>query len=349
MREKNLPLADKKSATDMALRLKVLKRRLLKTVARLHRAPKTSWLLILIDELVLKFGRIHGEMYAAAIAFFMLLSLVPLVLLVAAVGGGIYSLVGSGAAATDDLIASVLGEVRTAVPFLSVQFERDLAELAHNYGEVGLVGTISLVLTSSQVFRAAEFAMAQIFREESGPARGLPPSAVRSKLVFLFLFLALLMGYFVLRTTLSLFQGHLGALPQLFFSVLGEGRGETVVTQIVNGSLLLAVFMCLVIVSTPIKLSLRYVAASGFVFSIGWHAMLFVFARVMSEYSNVGVLYGSFASVTVVVLWALSSSFLFVVCLQLVRVMQFWKYFNARSKHGFPRRHRLESLRVGLE
>ena len=118
----------------------------------------------LADGIVGGHVRDHGLMYAGAIAFFLLLSLIPLVLLFASVAGFLLSFLSVDAApnSSDAVVRELVSYIRGIIPYLSQSFEADLARLLNTRSELGAVSGLALLIAASQVFRAIEFSFARI-------------------------------------------------------------------------------------------------------------------------------------------------------------------------------------------
>ena len=93
---------------------------------------------------------------AAAISFYALLSLIPVLFLVIALAGYV---IGS----SHDTYQAVLDWVREFIPHLSEDFTRNLEWVVQNRGRLSWLGLGSLTIAASLVFQATEFALDRVF------------------------------------------------------------------------------------------------------------------------------------------------------------------------------------------
>src|SRR5258707_1107805 len=103
-----------------------------------------------------QFYRDGGPTLAAAVSFYALLSLIPVLFLVIAVAGYV---IGS----SQDTYQAVLDWVREFIPHLSDDFTRNLAWVVQNRGRLSWLGLGSLTIAASLVFTATEFALDRVF------------------------------------------------------------------------------------------------------------------------------------------------------------------------------------------
>src|SRR3954468_22950798 len=100
----------------------------------------------LLDGSLGDFARDHGPMYAGALAFYSILSLIPLLVLIASISG--FALAGGGQEATDKALNDVMIEVRKFIPYIEPRLEENLRSIiAHRQG-LGAIGFGALLLSS---------------------------------------------------------------------------------------------------------------------------------------------------------------------------------------------------------
>ena len=150
------------------MNLRALKFRVLRPVAKwniwLREHRVLGEIYEIIDGTVADYVRDHGLIYAAAVSFYALLSLIPFVVLFASATGFLLASLGVGSEATsDEILANVVVQLRRGIPYIQPEFEDDLERIVKNRTGLGVAGFFGLLLASSQVFRALEFAFARIF------------------------------------------------------------------------------------------------------------------------------------------------------------------------------------------
>lgn len=298
-----------------------------------HEAMRRHWLLGEVYEFIegvfVEFFLRHGLMYAAALSFFTLLSLLPLVVLFASCAGYALHRLGQGGGGTTPLFDDVMAHLERIIPFLGPGFENDLLQLVESHERLGAVGVIGLLLVASQVFRALEYAFAHIFvgvtEDRAGRKRQgkVPRNVVLSKLLS-GAFVASLVGiYLALRFVLSLLASTLERLPPSLVALL-EGPLNVSGTggALVDVATTVGVFVVLLKVFTRQRVRTIFALVGGIVFCALWAAARWLFGLYLVHLSDFNALYGSFATIMVVVVWVFYSSLVLLLCGQLVRVLQ---------------------------
>lgn len=273
----------------------------------------------------------HGLMYSAAIAFFAILSLIPLIVLFASVAGYAFAWLGDSPDEMDTLIGDVMLQLRRVVPYLNDSFESDLRRIIENRGGLGLFSLGALLFTASQVFRALEYALAHVFSEvtpvvddgEVSRASHRPRNVVVSKLLFGGFVATVLVLFLAVRFLLSLLKAFLDLLPatigDLFSRILDAGGwaalGAEAVVIVAGFALLLKWF-------AGRRVMLRFCFAGGLVFWSLWHAARLLYEYYLEQWSDLGALYGSFTTIMVAVIWIFYSATLVMVCSHFVKAVQ---------------------------
>ena len=296
---------------------------------RVRRHPILGELYELIDATAGDYARDHGPMYAGALAFYAILSLIPLAILFASAAG---FLVAGETQHGDAAVTEVVTQIKKLVPYLNAGFEDDLRAILKNRGSVGLVGVVALLLSASQVFRGLEFALARIFArsDHEGPTdeKARPRSYVLSKLWFGAFATALVLGYMGLRVVAGILQHLADDLPALHV-VFGDPLAtETPAGKVATALLMIAGFVALLKVFTQQRVHTRFALVGGALYYglfVGAHL---VYDLYIERFSNLGATYGGFATLVIVVLWIYFSASLLLVCCHVV------KYVQRRMLHG---------------
>ena len=262
----------------------------------------------LIDGIAGGYIRDHGLMYAGAIAFFLLLSMIPLVVLFASAAGYFISFMvdGQETQATQAMAQELVTYLRNVIPYLSEGFETDIVRIVEARSELGAVSGFGLLIAASQVFRAIEFAFARIFRRPNVVKNAEKPrAAVLSKLVFgAFLFAGV--GIFVASRwlfgdLLVLLQEHwrflaeLGVDPERLSDFFGDGF-------LVNIAVIVSYAFILKVFSIQ-HIHFRFCMVGGVFFWFGVHLIHWGFDIYLSDFSEMGALYGGLSALMTVVIW----------------------------------------------
>lgn len=279
-----------------------------------------------LDGIIGGYMRDHGLMYAGAMAFFMLLSLIPLVVLFASLAGYLVSFLADGDSQhnTQAFVGELVSYVRELIPYLSESFEKDLSRMVSVRGQLGVVSGMALLVAASQVFRAIEFAFARIFHGPgSRRATSKPRHAVLSKLVF-GAFIFAVVGIFVaskwvLGDLLVLAQSHwpflirLGLNPETLTNIGSAGFFSGFLT-VVGYTIILKIFALEHIHS-------RFCMVGGLMFWAGVQIVHRGFDIYLSDFAEMGALYGGLSALMTVVIWMFLMATTFLISAQAVRVM----------------------------
>jgi len=310
--------------------------RLLRRLLEGNRWLREHWLLgevyEFLDGTIGDYIRDHGLMYAAAVSFYALLSLIPLVVLFVSIGGYIFAFIGAGdAAQIDALITEVLDQVRRGIPYIGDDIESDLRGIVANRRGLGLAGLFALLLASSQVFRALEFAFARIFSKSAGDQRRvkkrhvviIPRNFFSSKLIFGAFIVAAMGIFLVLEIFLRFLAGYIHLLPTSLREVMfAEVGGASVFSHLLTANVVIAGFTVLLKMFSPHKVQAKFAAIGGVTFYVLWQIARGVYRVYIDRWTDLGALYGGFATLVEIVLWVFFSSTLLILCGELVQWVQ---------------------------
>ncbi len=242
---------------------------------------------------------------AAAISFYALLSLIPVLFLVIAILGYV---LGS----SQDTFNAVLAWAREFIPHLSDDFTRNLQWVVANRGRLSWLGLGSLVVASGLVFHATEFALDRIF------AVGKRRSFVRSRL--------LSMSVVVTMGLVLLFSFYVGVV----FHALNVGPSATggrFILQLARG-LRVQYLTSVMLVVVSFTLALRVFpharvgwreAFLGACVGTGlWEVARRFFLWYLANLAQFYVVYGSLGALVAVMVWIYMSATIFLYAAECV-------------------------------
>ena len=277
---------------------------------RVRRHPVFGEIYEAIDGVFIDYGRDHSAMYAGALTFYAMLSLIPLTVLFASVFGFFMSAGGDGDVGT--ALDEVVRQLRKVLPYLGASFAEDLRTVVEYRSRLGLVGFVALLWAASEVFRGVEFAMARIFARVDNHAtpdhrRTNARSVIITKLLFGAVAGAVVIAYLLLRLVGMLLREVRTKLdlPEWLAGVLGDPLGDGPMGSIVTGCAI--VFGFVVVVR---------------VFLVFFEAAHAVYDLYLDRITNVSGMYGSFATVIVLVLWIYYCAALLLLCCHAVKTAQ---------------------------
>jgi uncharacterized BrkB/YihY/UPF0761 family membrane protein len=198
---------------------------------RLRRHPVLGEVYEFVDGVFVDYARDHGSMYAGALTFYAILSLIPLTVLFASAFG---YLVADGD--VDAGLAEVVRQLRKVLPYLSSSFAHDLRVVVEHRSKLGVVGFVALLWAASEVFRAVEFATARIFarldeHDDPDEEKTRVRSVFKTKLLFGVVVTATSLAALLVRllATLLMTLRQRLQLPDWTDHLLGDPFGETTV------------------------------------------------------------------------------------------------------------------------
>lgn len=284
----------------------------------------------LIDGSVGDYARDHGPMYAGALAFYAILSLIPLIILFASVSG--FALAGGDDAALDASLKEVMLQAKKIIPYIEPRLEDDLRMVIKNRRSLGALGFGVLLISASEVFRAVEFALARIYarldHEVPTDEKARPRNYFKSKLWFGAFVTAAVLAFVAFR----LFSGAMHQLAEaLQFQALAamlEDPSTSTLGTIVTSIGLVIGFVVMLKVFVHHKVHTRFALIGGALFCVLFQVAHAVYDVYLEKITNVGALYGSFATLIIVVLWIYFSATLLLLCCHVTKTIQ------RRMMHG---------------
>lgn len=264
-------------------------------------------------------SRDRGSLFAAAISFFGLISLIPLLLLAIAVFGHI---MGS----YDNAREQVLAIARDYIPTDITVLEENLKNLSQQSGLLGGLGVLGLLWTGSQVFVIVQQVMdvALGSKRRLGFLRGrLIALAVVAGVGFLFGLSVGITSVLALIRTLDLpvWPGQTREL-QFVWDLLG-----LILPMFISILSFSLAYKFLPTTDVGIKGPLIGGVTAGVLFEVAKH----LFRWYVTDIANFGRIYGSLAGIVVLVLWIYYISLITVIGAEVTSVYVRW---HTRTETG---------------
>ena len=231
------------------------------------------------------FRRNGGMLLSAAVAYHTLLSIIPILALTAI---GLSQWVDS--TTMQNAVKQFLGLVApTQIDALLAQLDAFVA----NAGVIGLVGLASLIFFSAMAFSALQTALSVIFQDKGAGDHRRP-------------WLSFLIPYaFVLSIGLSILGVTLliGAFEMLHSFGLGDWLPDVgFVTAFFGFVGEVILFAAIYYVLPPVKIRLKHALVGAIAAALLWEVMRRLLVWYFVNLSSVNVIYGTFATVLVIVL-----------------------------------------------
>ena len=248
---------------------------------------------------------------AAAISFYALLSLIPVLFLVIAVAGYV---IGS----SQDTYQAVLDWVREFIPHLSDDFTRNLEWVVQNRGRLSWLGLGSLTIAASLVFQATEFALDRVFAVVS--KRGFWRSRLLSVCVVVGMGMVLLFSFYVgvivhaIRADPDLAPlGHDVLVP------LARYLGIQYLTSV---ALVVGAFTLSLRVFPHAYVSWREAFTGGCIGAALWEIGRRIFLWYLANLAQFYVVYGSLGALVAVMVWIYMSASIFLYAAEFIVALQ---------------------------
>ncbi len=243
---------------------------------------------------------------AAAISFYALLSLIPVLFLVIAI-------LGYAIGSSEDTFRAVLHSVREFIPHISEDLVHNLASVVANRRRLSWLGLASLTVAAGLVFNATEFALDRIF------AVTRRRSFIRSRL--------LSMAIVVAVGIVLLFSFYVGVV----FHALNADPGQALLVRLARGlraQYLTSVMLVFASFSIALRtfphapVGWREAAIGGFVGMALWEVARRFFLWYLANLAQFYVVYGSLGALVAVMVWIYMSATIFLYAAECVVLLR---------------------------
>jgi membrane protein len=264
-----------------------------------------------LRDAVRKFYSDGGPTLAAAISFYALLSLIPILFLVIAILGYV---LGS----SQETFRAVLASVREFIPHLSDDFTRNLEWVVANRGRLSWLGLASLVIAAGLVFQATEFALDRLF------AVTQRRSFLRSRLLQISVVVAMgvvLLFSFYTGVVFHTLRADPDLVPFAHDWVVALARGLRV-QYLASVALVLGCFTVALHVFPHAPVGWRAAFLGGCVGTALWELARRVFLWYLANLAQFYVVYGSLGALVAVMVWIYFSATFFLFAAECVVVLE---------------------------
>lgn len=266
----------------------------LRTLSKQQRQARTLW--EALKRVYSEFGRDNGPLMAAAVAFYGLLSFIPLVLV------AIWALATwqGDSALAQDRVFTFLDQM---LPVERQTLRTMVHDILEQRGAIGLTGLAGLLLTSIGGFSTLESAINAIWNT---PRRNVLMNKVFA------LAMVLVLGVLMLASImLSAAVQWAGALPILGW--LNRVEIVAILGPLISIALSAAMFILIYKWFPNRPLPWRSAVISGLIVAILWEATKTVYAFYTAKFANFGAAYGAMGGFVGLILWIYYSSMLLLL------------------------------------
>lgn len=245
-----------------------------------------------------KFNDDDGFFLASGIAFNILINLIPFIMLILAlVGAYLYN--------DREVLNYFRAYLRDIAPALDPEILKNLMDIIQGHQLVGILGVVGLLWFSTWVFGSLRIALNIVFREEKsqGMLRGIIVD-----LVMVLLAGSLLMVSMILSSAVTFLQGYHGRLPVTIAPAI-QWMLKYLLPLFLTCCMFSLVYKIIPNKRVHVKTALQAALFTGLLWEMAKH----LFGWYVVHIAGYSVLYGSFSTVVIFVLWVYYSSTILVV------------------------------------
>ncbi len=241
---------------------------------------------------------------AAAIAFYAILSLIPMFLLTLLAAGYFFS-------AHPQIQKDIAANIRAIHPFFSDDLLNNIVRLKESHRIVGWIGIISLLWLSAMIFQALEKALNIIFRAKT------LRNFVASKLLALAM---IPLGWLVSITSVGITYIATVVWKQspLVKSTFLSHFYSVIPRHLIPYLLTVAFVTLLYSIIPKTRISLRGAIGGAAIFATLLEAAKYFFAWYIAHYTHYDVIFGSMEAVVLLVIWVFYVAMMLLFCAELI-------------------------------
>ena len=251
--------------------------------------------------------RSNGDVnQAAAIAFYALLSIIPLFILTMIVADNIFR--------SDQNVQRELAEsIRRLHPYFSGDLLLQVGQIEHKKRVLGWVGLLGLIWLAAAIFRALETAFNMIFRSDS------PRNYFVSKLLAVSM---IPLGWLIAVASIAVTY-----VATIVFKQPPLIKGDLEILTLIQGMLLrfllpflLTVFFFTILyrVIPTVKVSLKSAFIGGIAFAALMEIAKHFFTWYVNTYRHYGIIFGSLETFVILVIWVFYVALILLFCAELI-------------------------------
>ena len=242
--------------------------------------------------------------HAAALSFYVVLSIIPLMFVLVSIGSYI---VGS----TGSFFVYIVSLLKQFIPGISPAIIGDVHNLLEKRSTIGIIGFAFLLFSSDLAVLEAKRSLDVIFKLE----KRRNPLFIKGKSMFGILLSGLLVSFLFIITPVF------GVLIKLDLQVLS--RTLYIIATIMS-SRIFAFLMVLLLFSAAYsflpskKIDGEYSMMAGAITAVLWTITRVMFSWYLAHHSNINIVYGSLAAIVVTILWVYYTSLIFLLSAEFV-------------------------------
>ena len=269
----------------------------------------------IVRETLHNYGKNHGFQNSAMIAYFASLSIIPFFLLMMALFGYVFHLIGPRFGSEEALIEVIQRALNELFPFLTEAIISRLKSIVNARETIGIIGFLFMFFAASLVFEALEISLREVF----GKPRKRHFLVTR---IFFFLFFTTVGFLFFVMYFLMI-------ISKSWMSALGEGSLMTILSEyrvldhILTFTIINVGFMIMVYYTARKKIKLWALFGGSLIFFVLFELSRFVFSYYIEHFARFDLVYGSLATIMIGIVWVYYSATIFIVSAEFVRTFHY--------------------------
>lgn len=246
--------------------------------------------------------------HAAALSFYVILSIIPLLFVLISIGSYI---MGSKAS----FFSYIITILEQFIPDISPVIVQDVASLLEKSRTIGIVGFVFLLLSSDLALLEAKRSLDVIFGTEK---RG-NPIFVKGKSMFVIFIGGVIVSFLFIITPIFRVLIKMD-LPYISSTLFVFAR--IISTRIFAFFMIFMLFTSAYYLLPSKKIDMKYVLMAGGFTTVLWAIVRVLFSWYLAYHSNINIVYGSLAAVIIATLWVYYTSLIFLFSAEFVSSMQ---------------------------
>lgn len=242
--------------------------------------------------------------HAAALSFYVVLSIIPLLFVLISVGSYI---VGS----THNFFVYIVSILKQFIPDISPAVINDVGNLLKKRSAIGIIGFVFLLFSSDLAILEAKRSLDVIFKLE----RRKNPFFIKGKSMLVILVSGVMVSFLFIITPLFKLLIRLD-LPFISTTLY-------IIARIFSSRIFAFIMVFLLFTSAyyflPSKrIGRRYIVMAGAITTVLWTIVRVLFSWYLEHHSKLNVVYGSLAAIIITILWVYYTSLIFLFSAEFV-------------------------------
>lgn len=273
----------------------------------------TAKMLRLLYLSAVRYFSARGLDHAASLSFYFLLSLAPFMVLLVSAMGYVATVLGPSAAPVDDATRWITLNLQRFFPVESDTVSEIVSGLIARRSSFGLVGGVVMLFGASMVFGAIEHALRDVF--------GIVERRrfLVSRAVFSILLAATGLVILITLNVVTIVESYLAAWPG--HTLTDWLRSVTLLDHVLKWLPIPIGFLAVLYAPGVVKVRFGHALAGAGLFFALWEAVRLAYGAYVTSVARFGVLYGSFATPVLLILWVFYTANVLLFCLSFVAVL----------------------------